>query len=58
MQDVIFVKVINGQGSLEKEFKGLDLVQPSFLPEVVEEIPIFGIFEHEVDVLVIFKIVQ
>ena len=55
MHQVSVVHVLDSHQGLIEELEGLDLIKPLELVEVVEEIAVFGIVQHQVDELTVLE---
>ena len=55
MDEVAVVHVLDGQRGLVEELEGLDLAEALVLVEVVEEVPVLGILQDDVDLLLLLE---
>jgi len=55
VDQVPVVHVLDGQEGLIEELKGLDLAESFVLVQIVEEVAMFGVLEHDVDLLLLLE---
>ena len=55
MNQVAVVHVLNSLKGLEEELEGFDLAEPLILMQVVEQIPMLCILQHDINLLLLLK---